>query len=60
LNGIEKEKILEEQISYRPGITLTKTELHDLTKPRAIYLIREFDKKHPDWGTDLKGYNSGK
>jgi hypothetical protein len=53
-------KFLKEQISYRPGITLTKTEFHDLTKPRAIYLIREFDKKHPNWGTEMKDYNSGK
>ena len=40
-------KFLKDQITYRPEIKLTKTELHNLTKARAIYLIREHDSKHP-------------
>ena len=40
-------KFLKDQIAYRPEIKLTKTELHNLTKARAIYLIREHDSKHP-------------
>ena len=40
-------KFLKEQITHRPGIKLSKTELHDLTKERAVYLIREYDRTHP-------------
>ena len=40
-------KFLKDQITHRPEIKLTKTELHNLTKARAIYLIREHDSKHP-------------
>ena len=40
-------KFLKEQIAHRPGIKLSKTELHDLTKERAVYLIRDYDRTHP-------------
>ena len=40
-------KFLKDQITYRPEIKLTKTELHNLTKAKAIYLIREYDRTHP-------------
>ena len=40
-------KFLKDQITHRPEIKLTKTEFHNLTKARAIYLIREHDSKHP-------------
>ena len=44
--GIE---FLKDQINHRPEIKnrLTKTELHNLTKPRAILMIREHDNRHP-------------
>ena len=40
-------KFLKEQITHRPGIKLSKTELHDLTKERAVYLIRKYDSSNP-------------
>jgi hypothetical protein len=40
-------KFLKDQITYRPEIKLSRTEIHNLTKPRAIYLIREYDKNNP-------------
>ena len=45
----EKEslKVLKEQILFRPDIELTKTEFGQLTKTRALILIRNHDKKHP-------------
>ena len=40
-------KFLKDQIAHRPEIRLTKKELHNLTKPRAILLIREHDARDP-------------
>ena len=44
----EKEslEVLKEQILFRPEIELTKTEFGQLTKTRALILIRNHDKKH--------------
>ena len=43
----ESLKVLKEQILFRPEIELTKGEFGQLTKPKALILIRNHDKKYP-------------
>ena len=47
----ESLKVLKEQILFRPEIELTKGEFGQLTKTKALILIRNHDKKHPKINT---------
>ena len=46
----EKEslEVLKEQLRFRPGLKMKKSEINGITKSHAIYLLTSYDKQNPE------------